>query len=79
MLFDETFDYLSHDLSIKILNVLKGMKYENTIVVISKNKDLITSEFVDNIIVLKDNKILKTGTKEEILNDKECKQIIKKL
>ena len=41
MLFDEVFDYLSKDISTNILAFLKNLKNENTIIVITKNKNIL--------------------------------------
>ena len=48
MLFDEVFDFLSKDLSEKILEEIKKLKGENTIIIISKNKNIINFQiFLD--------------------------------
>lgn len=80
MLFDETFDYLSKDISLKGLEILKSMKEDNTIVVITKNKEIIETDYVDQVIMLDENKIAFTGIHEELLkNDDNYKKILKKL
>lgn len=80
MLFDETFDYLSKDINIKVIDVLKELKQDNTIIVISKNKNLIQEKFVDQIIVLNNNKLLTNGVHDELIkNNIEYKKIFKKL
>ena len=79
MLFDETFDYLSKDLSLKVLDILKDLKQENTILVITKNKEIIESNYVDNIIVLDDNKLLTEGKHDDLLKENDYKKIFKKL
>ena len=66
MLFDETFDYLSHDISVKVLDALKMMISDNTIVVITKNKEIIESDFVNQVIMLENNKLLATGIHKEL-------------
>ncbi|MBQ8472650.1 MAG: ABC transporter ATP-binding protein [Bacilli bacterium] len=73
------FDYLSKDLSLKVLDILKDLKQENTILVITKNKEIIESNYVDNIIVLDDSKILTEGKHDELLKESEYKKIFKKL
>lgn len=80
MLFDETFDYLSKDINIKVIDVLKELKQDNTIIVISKNKNLIQEKFVDQILVLNNNKLLTNGVHDELIkNNIEYKKIFKKL
>ena len=80
MLFDATFDYLSHDLSSNILNVLKSMKSDNTIVVITKSKNIIEDIDVDNVIMLNENKVIASGIhKDLITKNVEYKKIFKKL
>ena len=79
MLFDETFDYLSHDISIKVLETLIDMKEDNTIVVITKNKSIIENPDVDQIIMLDSNKIIANGTHQELIKNDDYKKIFKKL
>lgn len=79
MLFDETFDYLSHDISIKVLETLIDMKEDNTIVVITKNKSIIENPDVDQIIMLDSNKIIANGTHQELIKNDNYKKIFKKL
>lgn len=78
LLFDETFDFLSIDISTKVLNILKNMKEDNTILVISKKKDILELDFVDNIIVMNNNKVILSGTHDDLLKDKDYKKIISK-
>ena len=80
MLFDATFDYLSHDLSSNILNVLKSMKSDNTIVVITKSKNIIEDIDVDNVIMLNENKVIASGIHKDLMTKNvEYKKIFKKL
>ena len=80
MLFDETFDYLSNDISLKVIDILKKLKYENTIVIISKNKKLLESDFVDQIILLDKGKVIAEGIHQELVKENDSyKKIIKKL
>lgn len=80
MLFDETFDYLSSDISSKVLEELKNMKEDNTIIIISKNKNILSNECVDKIIFLENNKILDINTHQELLkNNLSYKDMFNKL
>ena len=79
LLFDETFDFLSMDISNKVLKMLKDMKQDNTILIISKKKELLELDYVDNIIVIDNHQVLITGTNDELLNNKEYKKIISRL
>ncbi len=79
MLFDEVFDFLSKDLSEKILEEIKKLKGENTIIIISKNKNIIKDDIVDQVIVLENNKILATGLHQELLKNHEYKKIFNRL
>ncbi len=80
MLFDETFDYLSHDIYLKIIEILKSMKEDNTIIVITKYKDLISEDFVDKVIMLDNNKVIADGNHQDLLkNNDNYKKIFKKL
>lgn len=79
MLFDEVFDFLSKDLSEKIIEEIKKLKGENTIIIISKNKDIIKDDIVDQVIVLENNKILATGLHQELLKNHDYKKIFNRL
>lgn len=80
MLFDETFDFLSNDMSIKVLESLNSMKKENTIIIITKNKMVLESSYVDEIIMLDEHKILVEGNHQELIkNNKRYKEIVSKL
>ena len=79
MLFDEVFDFLSKDLSEKIIEEIKKLKGENTIIIISKNKNIIKDDIVDQVIVLENNKILATGLHQELLKNHEYKKIFNRL
>ncbi|MBQ8892187.1 MAG: ABC transporter ATP-binding protein [Bacilli bacterium] len=80
MLFDETFDFLSKDLANGVLDTLKSLKGDNTILIISKSKSIIEMPIVDNVIMLNENKIVATGIHEELLkSNKEYKKIFNKL
>ncbi len=75
MLFDEIFDFLSKDLSDLILEELKNLKEDNTIIIITKNKNLITSNFVDQIILVDNSKIIATGKYQNLLKQDLYKKI----
>ena len=80
LLFDETFDYLSHDISETVLKILKSLKDDNTILIISKNKNIIELPYVDQVIMMYENKILAKGLHQELLKtNKEYKKIFNKL
>ena len=79
MLFDEVFDFLSKDLSEKILEEIKKLKGENTIIIISKNKNIIKDDIVDQVIILENNKILATGLHQELLKNHDYKRIFNRL
>ena len=80
LLFDETFDFLSHDITENVLNILKEMKKENTILVITKSKSIIELDFVDHIIMLDNNKIVADGEPNKLLKENSLyKKILKKL
>ena len=80
MLFDETFDYLSHDITIKVFEILKSLKGDNTIIIISKNKSIIELPFVDQVIMMNNNKVLTIGNHHDLLKEnKDYKKIFNKL
>ena len=69
MLFDEVFDYLSKDISTNILDFLKNLKNENTIIVITKNKNILKDEVVNQIILLDNNKVIGIGLYDDLKDD----------
>lgn len=69
MLFDEVFDYLSKDISTNILAFLKNLKNENTIIVITKNKNILKDEVVNQIILLDNNKVVGIGLYDDLKDD----------
>ncbi len=69
MLFDEVFDYLSKDISTNILDFLKNLKNENTIIVITKNKNILKDEVVNQIILLDNNKVIGIGLYNDLKDD----------
>ena len=69
MLFDEVFDYLSKDISTNILAFLKNLKNENTIIVITKNKNILKDEVVNQIILLDNNKVIGIGLYDDLKDD----------
>ena len=80
MLFDETFDFLSHDINERVLNNIKDMKEDNTIIVVSKNPDFIKESYIDQVIVLTDNQVLTSGKHEELIKENlEYKKFFKNL
>ena len=80
LLFDETFDYLSHDISLKVLEIIKSLKEDNTILIISKNKNIVELDYVDQVIMMYENKVVGIGKHQELLKDnKEYKKIFNKL
>ncbi len=80
MLFDETFDYLSRDLSLKILDVLETMTSDNNIVIITKNKEIIAKKCVNQVIMLDNNKVVATGLHENLMKENtDYSKIFKKL
>ena len=80
MLFDETFDYLSHDIAENVLEILESLKDDNTILIISKNKKIIELPYVDQVIMMYENKILTKGKHEKLIKEnKEYKKIFDKL
>ena len=79
MLFDETFDNLSHDISDVIINLLKSIKEDNTILIITKNKNIIEGDYVDKVIMLDNNQVIADGSHQELVKENDnYKKIFKK-
>ncbi len=80
MLFDETFDYLSRDINVHVLDYLKNLKGENTIVIISRNKEIIKADYIDEVIVLDNNKVIGVGNHKNLVKENSnYKKIFDKL
>ena len=80
LLFDETFDFLSNDISIKVLEILRSLKNDNTIVIISKNKNVIELPYIDKVIMLDNSKIVSIGNHKDLLKEnKDYKKIFNQL
>ena len=80
LLFDETFDFLSRDIGLKVLNMLKQMRRDNTILLISKKMEILELDFIDQIILLDNHQVVAMGSHNELIdNNKNYKKIINKL
>ena len=80
LLFDETFDFLSNDITNKVFKILIDLKGDNTIVIISKNKKVIEQDFIDKVIMMNNNKIIADGIHKNLLKENsEYKKIFMKL
>ena len=80
LLFDETFDFLSRDISLKVLNMLKQMRRDNTILLISKKKEILELDYIDQIILLDNHQVMAMGSHNELIdNNKNYKKLINKL
>ena len=80
LLFDETFDFLSIDIKDIVLNILNSLKSDNTVVIITKNRNIIELPFVDQVIMMNENKVVDIGNHKELLKEnKEYKKIFNKL
>ena len=80
LLFDETFDFLSRDIGLKVLNMLKQMRRDNTILLISKKMEILELDFIDQIILLDNHQVVAMGRHNELIdNNKNYKKIINKL
>ncbi len=68
MLFDEIVEMLDKDNKKIVLKVLNELKKDHTIVIITKDKDII--KYANNIIVVEGNKVVETGKEEDLIKDK---------
>jgi len=80
LLFDETFDFLSKDITSKVYKMLIDLKRDNTIIIITKSKKVIEQEFIDKVIMMYKNKIIADGTHKELLKENsDYKKLFNKL
>lgn len=68
MLFDESLSVLEKKSSEVVLNLLYKLKENHTIVIITREKNIIQS--ADEIIVMSENKIIETGSHKELMKNK---------
>lgn len=68
MLFDESLSVLEKHSSEIVLNLLNKLKENHTIIIISREKDIM--KYADHIIVMHDNKIVETGTCQKLIKNK---------
>ncbi len=73
MLFDDIISILDEETQHKVLNILKKMKKDHTIVIITREENIIKES--DEVIVLDENKLL-AENKYSKLSDKEKESII---
>ncbi len=68
MLFDESLSVLEKHSSEIVLNLLNKLKENHTIMIISREKDIL--KYADQIIVIHDNKIAEVGTHNTLMKHK---------
>ncbi len=68
MLFDETISILEKNSQNIVLNLLKKLKEDHTIVIITREKNVI--KYADNIIVMDNNCIKEIGTEKQLKKNK---------
>lgn len=68
IMFDEALSMLERHSSEIVLNLLNKLKEDHTIIIISREKDVI--KYADKIIVINDNKIAEIGTHKQLLKNK---------
>ena len=68
MMFDESLSVLEKSSSDIVLNLLNKLKEDHTIIIISREKDILKN--ADEIIVIHDNKIAEIGTHHKLMKNK---------
>ena len=80
ILIDNIFDHISKSLSIKINNIIKELKIEHTIIIISNDKKMIKSKWADKSILFSNGVVVGAGKYNELmLNNYQYREIIKKV
>ncbi len=69
MMFDESLSVLEKSSSDIVLNLLNKLKEDHTIIIISREKDILKN--ADEIIVIHDNKIVEIGTHHKLMKNKD--------
>ena len=69
IIFDEPTNYLDPKHKIQIMNFLSELNKQGTTVILSTHDVDIAYEWADNIIIMKEGRILKEGSPEEIFAD----------
>ncbi len=68
MLFDESLSVLEKHSSEVVLNLLNKLKENHTIMIISREKEIL--KYADQIIVIHDNRIAEVGTHQKLIQNK---------
>lgn len=76
MLFYDTMSNFDHDTLENVLRILKEKKEDHTIVVISRNKDILRA--ADRIMVVEDGNVKGEGTLEALADNRTIKAIMNK-
>lgn len=68
MMFDESLSVLEKHSSEIVLNLLNKLKENHTIIIISRERDVL--KYADQIIVMNDNRIIEIGTHQKLMKNK---------
>ncbi len=79
LLLDETFNFLNYGTKRNLLELFSGMKNNYTILIITKDKEILDSDYADYLIYMENGKIVHEGKKEELAKNKEYLKDVKKL
>lgn len=79
LLLDETFNFLNYGTKRNLLKLFSEMKNNYTILIITKDKEILDSDYADYLIYMENGKIVHEGKKEELAKNKEYLKDVKKL
>lgn len=78
LLLDEPVSNLDIQYQVSILGMLKTLKEQKAITVVTVLHDLnLAAEYSDEIMLMKDGRVLKSGTPSEVLNEQNIKEAYK--
>lgn len=78
LLLDEPVSNLDIQYQVSILGMLKNLSKEKTMTVVTVLHDLnLAAEYSDKIMLMKDGRVLKSGTPSEVLNEQNIKEAYK--
>lgn len=79
ILIDEIFDKVSNEIRKKILDIIKNIRHEHTIILISRDRKILNDDYIDQIIVFSKGKVLGIGEYGEVTKISAIREILKKI
>ena len=79
ILLDEILDKVSNDIKKQIIKIIKDIKDEHTILLISRDRTIMKSKYVDKILVFSKGKVIGNNLYKEVMKDDTVAKIFKRM